>query len=223
MASDNSVGDITAGVTKGFLDWTEEKIKRSPALLQNRDIAFVEEPETIKIVLEQRRSPEWMLFQKYVKDSRLRILFQTGLTLRKIEKNKTKEKNLKEKILKKYDNEGLLISRFVQTGVFLKYFEHRLKVAKTTEQLSSDILATLNDLEKMTTFIQSRDNIDKEVEKIVIRINSNMPRTYIISANESVKYKGNQVVEKVKSRISGYTVESNKTELLDVYFFSKIK
>lgn len=72
-------------VTKGFLDWTEEKVKAFIQKFRDRKLVFVEDIETINTAKEQRTTPEWKLFIDNVKDGTLRILFQMGLTLRKLE------------------------------------------------------------------------------------------------------------------------------------------
>ena len=65
-------------------------LKRKLSLLarkfKDRKIAFVQNPETIEVAKEQRNSSEWGLFRNYVDDERLHILFQMGLTLRRVEK-----------------------------------------------------------------------------------------------------------------------------------------
>lgn len=221
MSSDDSVASVTEGATRGFLEWTERKVKEYAIKFKNRNVAFVQDLETIETALEQRKTSEWDLFQKYVKDERLHILFQMGLTLRRMENNKEKLENLRAKIVKKYGAEGLHIAQFIQNGFFGKYIGNILERARTPEELTKEVENLFNNIELTTSFIQSFDNVDKEVEKIVIRINSHMPKTYIISGSKSAKKKCRLIFEEVKKRISGYTVEFIKTDVKEIYFLNK--
>ena len=48
---------IIAGVTKGALEFTWEKIQTWLTKLRNRELAFVEDPRVINVVKEQRKHP----------------------------------------------------------------------------------------------------------------------------------------------------------------------
>lgn len=91
MSSESSPDPIESaakGFTKGTLEWTHEKLKEWIIKLKNRDLAFIKDIETINLVKEQRETGEWDFFKKYVNDNQIRILFQMGLTLKKLEKEK---------------------------------------------------------------------------------------------------------------------------------------
>ena len=105
---------VIAGMTKGTLQYAEEKIRELVKRFLNRELAFVEDPETITLAKIQRESPEWDLFKKYVDAYNLRILFLMGLTLRALEKAGKPLDTLKRSIMRVYGQKGLHIAYFVQ-------------------------------------------------------------------------------------------------------------
>src|SRR3989344_6844103 len=100
MSSDD-VKNIAEGATKGLLDWTKEQILEFVNKINNKDLIFIQDNETIDLVKEQLKTGEWDVYNKYVKDTKLRILIQTGLTLRRLEQNKEKLQNLRNKLISK--------------------------------------------------------------------------------------------------------------------------
>lgn len=222
MSSDDVVASISKGTIEGILDWTEQKVLLFAQKILSRDVAFVQDLEIIQIAKEQRKTSEWDIFQKYVKDSRLRIIFQMGLTLRRVENNKEQCDNLRDKIMKKYDSEGLHIAQFVQNGFFSKYIGNILERAKTPEALTFEIENLFGNIERTTSFIQLSDNVDKEADEIVVRIQSLTPKTYIICGSRTAMKLCQKVEEKVMKKISGYTVELYKTDIKEIYFLNKV-
>ena len=75
MSSEDPFASAAEGATKGALEYAEDKIKELVIKFRNRDIAFVQDPETINIAKEQRKTSEWNLFKQYVDDPDLHILF----------------------------------------------------------------------------------------------------------------------------------------------------
>lgn len=221
MSSNDPIESASAGVVKGTLDWTEDKLKKLVARFKNRDIAFIEDLEIINTAIEQRKTSEWALFIDYIDDPELRILFQMGLSLRQYEGKQLQLESLREKILNKYDAKGLHIAQFVQNGFFGKFVGNILERAKTPKQLKFEIENLLNNIEKTTSFIKSVDNIDKKTEEIVTKILANSPNTFIICSSGSAIKKGKKIKDKVLKRISDYAVELYKTEIKEIYFLNK--
>lgn len=114
------IESVSKGAAEGVLEWSAEKLKEFVVKLKNRQMAFIEDRETIDIVKDQRATAEWKFFTQYVVDKELRVLFQMGLTLRKLEaQNKQNAlEQLKRKILDKYDTNGLHTAQLVQNGSF---------------------------------------------------------------------------------------------------------
>jgi len=217
-----SSNDAIAGMIKGVLSWTEDKIKEYLTKFKHRDLAFIEDPQTITLAVEQRKKSEWDLFKKYIDDYDLRVLFQTGLTLRVLENtNKDRLESLRGRILKKHGPKGLHIAQFVQNGFFGKYIGNILERASTPEELKSGIKNLLNNIEKTCLFVNVRDDVEKRSQEAIIKINANCPETFIISSIGSAMKKCEKIKEKVMKGISGYTIELYKTDIKEIYFFNR--
>jgi len=135
-SSEDPLASASRGALRGFLDWSEEKIKELVVKFNNRDIAFVEDPKTINLAKKQRKTSEWSLFIKYIEDPDLRILFQMGLTLRRLEKQQKQRESLRIKIHNKYGAKGLHIAQFIQNGFFGKYLGNILERTSTPQKLT---------------------------------------------------------------------------------------
>ncbi|MEA3513951.1 MAG: hypothetical protein U9R34_00580 [Nanoarchaeota archaeon] len=118
--SKDPIESAAKGVTKGALEWTNDKLKPWVVKLRNKELAFIRDSETIETAKEQRKKGEYTFFSKYVADEKLRVLFQMGLTLRNLEKsgNIKTLRFLKVKIRNTHKREGLHIAYFVQNGLF---------------------------------------------------------------------------------------------------------
>ncbi len=230
MSSESSPDPIESaakGLTKGTLEWTHERLKEWVIKFKNRDLAFIKDIETINLVKEQRETGEWDFFKKYVKDSELRILFQMGLTLRKLEKEKKylELDALKKKTFNKFNTKGLHIAEFVQNGLFSKYIGNRLNRAVTSHKLKSEIDDLFKNFENRVAFIQAihQEKIEKKADEIITKIQANSPDTFIISGSGLAIGVCEQIKEKVLSAISGYEEELYKVEDKKIFFLNRIE
>lgn len=222
MSSKDAIESASKGATEAFLEWSEEKVKQLVRKFKDRKIAFVHNAETVEIAKEQRQTSEWELFRMYVNDQRLHILFLMGLTLRRLEKNKKQREDLRGRIVKKYGVEGLHIAQFIQNGFFPKYLGTILERATTPDELKLEIKDLFENIEITNSYIQNTDNVKKEADTIVTRIQSNSPRTYIISGSRLAMDKCKEVKNVVMGRISGYKEELYRTDIKEVYFLKRV-
>jgi len=221
MSSEKPIVDATEGAIKGFLGWTEDKIKEYIAKFLNRDIAFVSNPEIITLAKKQRKTSQWRVFIRYIADSDLRIQFQMGLTLRELETQPKQLADLRGKILKKYGPNGLHIAQFIQNGFFGTFYGNILDRVTTPEKLKFEIENLFKNIEQMVAFIQVSDDVTKKTEEIYIKIMAHSPNTFLICSSGSAIIKCEEIKEKVMKRISGYVAELYKTEFKEVYFLNK--
>lgn len=161
-SSRDPITSAAEGVTRAFIDWTEEKIKGLVDRFQNKDIAFVSDPETIILVKKQRKTSESELFRDYIEDPDLRILFHMGLTLRRLEKHPRRLTDLREKILNTYDTKGLHIAQFIQNGFFGKLLGNILGRATTSQKLRFEMKDLFENIERTVIFIQQKDDVGKK-------------------------------------------------------------
>jgi hypothetical protein len=213
--------DIAEGVTKGILTWGKEEVKQFVHQFKNHEIAFIKNTETVETAKEQKATSEYKFFLNCIKDKKLCILFQMGLTLRRVEKNKRQWTELRDRIYKRYGIEGLHVAQFVQNGLFYKFFAILMEKDLTPEQCSNEIKNFFDNIETTNSYIQNTDNITKISKTIITRIQSNAPHTYIISGSKTAARKCRQIKNKVMKNITGYQEESYKTAVTEVYFLKK--
>lgn len=178
---ENPLEGITKGVVKGVLEFGADQIKSLVARFKNRQVAFIEDPETISLVVSQRKSEELKIYKEYIRDKKLQIIAQMGITLRKLEKDPLKVKNLREKIRKKYASKGLHIAQTVQNNILttliallVQNFESRAEVQEVLNEL-------LEDIEKYVIFVRAEDDAKSKKLEIVTRLNANLPPAMMIS------------------------------------------
>ena len=70
---------------KTLVDSGIEIVKRILASIKTRKYAFIGERKTIDITLDQKRSKEIKIYKEYITDPSKLILFEMGITLRKLE------------------------------------------------------------------------------------------------------------------------------------------
>ena len=223
MSSDDIVKQAAKGLTEAALDWSSSKIQSLVTQFLQKNLAFIEDQEVIDLAKEQRKTGEWNLFKQYVKDTRLRILFQMGLTLRRLEKQGKDIKPLQDKILDKYDIEGLHVAYFVQNGLFSKYMGHILESVKTERRLTLELEKLFNNIDNAVIFIRKADEVFAIAEIVVTKIRVLSPRTFIISACHSeAMEKCRKVKNHVMNKISGYECELYESKNKEIYFLNLI-
>lgn len=222
MSSKDPVESAAKGVAAAVIEWSEDKVKALARKFRDRKLAFVQNPEIIKLAKELRLTSEWEFFQLYVDDPRLHILFQMGLILRQLERNEKQREDLRGRILRKYGPEGLHIAQFIQNGFFPKYVSNILERVTSPVELKSEVMDLFRNIEVTNSYIQIYDNVEKEAATIVARIRSNSPRTYIIGGTRSAGIKCKKVKNLVMQQISGYRDELYRTEIKEIYFLNKV-
>lgn len=223
MSSDPVVEGAVKAATEVTIKWSAEKVKQLAIKFKHRDVAFVEDLSTIQLALKQRKTSEYTLFCENVRDEKLRIQFQLGLTLRGIETDLEKCQKLRGTIIKKYGKEGLHVAQFVQNGIFAKYYSSFLEMGLTPEQVKQAILNLFEHIDHTNSFIQANDDVSRIVDAIVSRINCYNPQSYSISGLRSVKGKVRDIASTVMKRIDGYSIEAYDTDLRVIIFLNRVE
>lgn len=222
MSSEDPLASIAEGVTKGTLKYAEDKIKGFVTRFLNRDLAFVQDVDTINTVKEQRNLSEYKYFKQYIVNSDYRILFQLGLTLRKFEKNNKRLTRLRDKIVLKYGESGLHIAQFVQNGLINKYVGNILESSTIDpEDLTGEIDKLFINIENIVNYIEQFDNVDKKAKEIATKILAHSPKLYIICSSKSAIEKCHKVLNGVLKEIQNYEVELYKTDIKEVFFLKR--
>lgn len=227
MSSEDPVASAAEGVTKGVLVFSEEKIKGLVKRFLDKDIAFVEDPETIKLVKQQRKTSEYDLFKQYIDDHDLRILFLMGLTLRRLERKKEQVQSLRDKIVDKYDIKGLHIAQLIQNGFFNTFLANALERTPRIQQLKFEIKSLFDNIGNTVVFVKEFDNVNHTVEEITVKIYANSPRSFMVCGSGSARRKCHQIEKEMKkwirTRAIKYDWEVYESEFKTVFFLNKSK
>lgn len=223
MPYDDVISDASRGAVKGTLEWTSEKILSFVKKFRERKLAFIKEPKTIEIVKEQFKSGESKFYQKYIKDKKLLFLIRIGLTLRKLENDKERKSNLREKVYYKFGSDGLHIAEFVQNRLLNRYVGILIDELISLENLGNEIEKFLKDIDKHVFFVQKDEKSSDVIRKTLIIIHSNSPKIFVLSGiNPAVKII-KECEEKLVSALKNYKLEIVKENEAENLFFKKIK
>jgi len=168
-------------------EWIEKVIKK----LNERKIAFIQDEKTIEIAKEVHNSGELKFYEKYIKNKDLLFQVRMGLVLRKVESDKERLHNLRNKIFHKFKEEGLHRAELVQNGILNRYLGILLDELSSIEELQKEIEELLKNIEHYTVFVRSTDVSKKVMSTILSKIHSFSPPIFIVSgitpANNIIK------------------------------------
>ncbi len=205
---DAIIEGVAKGATKGILEWSEEKFRELVEKINAGDLAFIEDSKTIEIVRTQRETPEYQYAKKLITNPQLRVPIEMGLTLRKLEGDPAKLRNLKTKILKRYDKRGLHIAEIVQAGIFGKYVGLLIGKTENEAELKEKLETILKDTEKYVVFIKKDDDSElsrKQIaNEIITRINAIRPPAIIVFSSGSAVSHATEIVNTVEINVRGY-------------------
>ena len=175
------VESAASGTVKGALDWTEEKVKTFIEKFRNRQLVFIQDQETIKLVKEQYNSGELNIYKIYIEDKKLLFLVKLGLTLRKLGNNRSRKQNLRDKIFQKYDTTGLHVAQFAENGILNRYISILIDNLTSIEDFKRRIKKTLEDIDKYVIFVKADDTERFIVDIARTKVFANTPSIFIVS------------------------------------------
>ncbi|MHC1710236.1 MAG: hypothetical protein AB9819_07510 [Methanomassiliicoccales archaeon] len=217
-----SNSDVLAGITKGLLEHAEEKALAWVERYRNHEIIFIEDPGTIDRVKRQRKSPEWKMLSEVIKDRKLRLLAQMGLTLRELENDQEKTQSLRNKIHHKYGRDGLHIAEAVQNNIVSNFIGLESPYIGEPVDLTNRVEKLLNDIEKYIVFIGPEDKEDVLVRRVTTRLDADVPDTLILFGAYKAKRVAISVRSKIEKAFSSYTTSSVETKIKIIIFINKL-
>ena len=221
-SSEDPVKRALAGMTEGFLNWTEHKIKEIAIRLRDRKIkGIIQDLETIIVVHEQRKTSEFGLFKQYVEDYNLRVLFSLGMTLRRYERDKKKVTEVRNTIRDKWGFEGLHIAEFVQNGFFGKFLGNILTRNLPLEKLKLEIKDFFINMEHCTVFVKQHDQLNFKIAEAKAKLLSHSPETLIICGSGSAVDLCKEVYSGVMRNTPYYVTELYDAPYRTIYFLNR--
>lgn len=215
MSSDSPISDATEGAVKGALDFGKEQLEEFVKKIMNKELAFIEDEETINTVKAQREKPEFKIYRKYIKDTDLKLQIQMGFTLRELKKQEQAGKfdDLRAKIVRKYGAKGLHVSELVQCSLLSRYAYLVIGSTITDKIVEERIEELLGDIEKYVVFIQSVDTAAMLKRKVLTKIDANSPNAILIFSNgkKSISM-AEKLIKSIRPEVQGYTFETQLEE-----------
>ncbi|HIH22412.1 TPA: hypothetical protein HA238_01660 [Candidatus Micrarchaeota archaeon] len=212
MDSNTIIKDAAEGAAKGALEFSAEKIDLLVKRFAQGDLAFIEDEANIQLVKDQRKTPEWNQYIKYIKDKDLRLQLEMGLSLKRLQNDKLKRKrllDLKQKILIKYGDRGVHIAQLVQNGLFGRYVGLLVGNTNNDKEMEEGINSVLLNIDRYVLFVKETDQVEYTSKTIVTRINALVPKAIIIFSRGPIAVKiAKKIIEKTKKEIMGYRFEN---------------
>jgi hypothetical protein len=200
--------EISKGATKGFLSWTKDEIIALAAKFRNRDLAFIQDPETIKLVKEIRLRSEWQLWTEYIEDEDLRRIVQSGIALRALEHSPQKIDELRSKIESKFGVTGLHQAQFVQNKILGKYINLIIENGQSKVDIIAAIEHLLINIDRHCFFIKNSSQSKVLSKQIENRLLSGINVVILFACGDAIKI-ARETLTKLKLKDLGYYLSSN--------------
>jgi len=203
--------DFAAGLAKGAFDWTADKASYYVALLRNHEIAFIGRIDLIREAQELGKVPELQFYREYLTDGRLRLLAWMGLVLRQYESDPLRQEDLhalRDRIRKKYKEDGLHIAQVVQSRILAEVIPPVLSNERDKAAAAVTIEAFLNESGRFCIFVKDKDHIDTRIEEVRVRLMALRPPLFVLFARGSAKSVCNTVVIGLSQRRVEYDIQS---------------
>lgn len=217
-----SNSDVLTGITKGLIEHAEEKALAWVDRFRNHEIVFIEDSDTIDRVKKQRKSPEWKILSEVIKDKKLRLLAQMGLTLRELENDQEKTQSLRNKIHHKYGRDGLHIAEAVQNNIISNFIGLESPNIGELVDLTNRLEKLLNNVEKYIVFIGPEDKEEVLVRRVSIRLDADVPDTLILFGAYKAKRTAISVRSKIEKAFPSYSTSSFETKIKIIIFIIKL-
>lgn len=150
--------EFAKGLARGTLEWTSDKVVELAKRLVNRELAFIGREDYVDEAKGVASSGEFEFYKTYVKDRKLRVLSKMGLLLRTWENDPIRLRDLNDlrnKIRKKYADEGLHIAEIVQSRILSGLIPIALESTQSNNRAAEQIEAFLSSSVQTCVFIQS--------------------------------------------------------------------
>jgi hypothetical protein len=158
-------------------------IKELVEKFKNNKVKFIRDIKTQEQVLKIYKSTESKFYNNYIKNKELNVLLNSGLILKKFEKNNEKEnlQNLRDRLHDK-SRKHLRFSQLVQNGLLGLYINYLLENKNSSpEEIENKILILFDKIETLTYFIKVEENTES-IKKEIIRLLISKPEILLISS-----------------------------------------
>ena len=221
MSYDDIIENVS-GAVKGFLEWTSESIKSIVQRFKDKKLAFIQDEETIRIVREQYSSGELNFYKIYLSDEEdILFLVKLGLTLRRLESNPERRQNLRSKILKKYDINGLHVAQFVANGLLNRYIGILIDNLVSVDDFKRKVIDTLKSIEKYVLFVKAPDSDRLIIQTAKTKVFANEPTIFIVSGMSIAAEMVRRCERQLTTLFHNYELERISSSSMENLFYKR--
>ena len=207
--SDDPLESSVKGAVEGGLEWSTEKLWDFVRKFRNRELAFVEDRKNIETVQAQKQTAEYRFLQEYLPKGYLRILCQMGLTLRQIQQDKERVKELIGDIHNKFGTSGVHVTELVQMGVITELLTRLVKLFASPSDVQKRLTSFLEQVDFLTLFVRMEDArlVENKVKLVKLRVDTNPINMMIIFGSGKAKAVVKNIIKKLETDPRHYFIE----------------
>lgn len=160
-----------------------EKARQLANQFRQREVAFIEDPDTIKLVTDVRKNPEYLLVQRFTKDSGRRTLLRMGIILRQFEKDPSRIDRERARVLRTHGLAGWHLAQAMEHGILTLLHEALLRLGINEKTLESEMGAILSQVDKYVNFVTAETASDAETTIIAAKVRLVFPLAFAIAGS----------------------------------------
>lgn len=215
------IESASKGAIKGALEWGTDLIKELASKLRDKKLSFIQDEEIIKRVKEQYKSGELSIYKEYINNKEMLFLLQMGLTLRSLENDESRRRNLRSKIFDKYNVKGLHIAQLVENGILNRYIGILMEGITSIEKFKKDLVNVLENVEKHVLFVQKIDSERGIIMKASNIAGVHLPMIFIVSGISSAAEIVKNCEARLKEILKEYNLEKISSNQKESLFFKR--
>jgi len=204
--------EAAKGATKAALEFTEERLTSLvEKFITNRDLAFIEDKDTLRKIREQRKSSEYLVICQFIPKGWLRTLVGAGLELRELGDLHAEDNilDLRDKVRGKYGAQGLRVAELAQSGIVKQLLLRLISTHTNAKDTTKVMVEFLEHADEMTLFVEKKDAkyIRSKVRLVTRRVDINPPHMMILLARADAKKVLAQILQGIREDEGGYVIE----------------
>lgn len=210
-----------ASAAKGGL-WIAKKAHELVAAYRARKIAFVQDPEQVRIVKEARGTAEFKTLARFA-SGRQRVLIQVGLGLRHVSGNTAEVDKLRQSIITNFELEGLHLAQAAEHGALTLIHQSLLDAGLTEQNFEVQMQKVLANIDRFVFFVQEAMEPGMEATALLGRLRRDSPMVFIIAALGRARDRAAEIIENLSQTELGYEVAKLSGKWGDSYILTPEK
>ncbi len=111
----------------------------------------------------------------------------------------------------------------MQSGIVSRYITYLVEIHVSEEIMKNRLMFFLENVEAHVCFVRYHTEVEKEIEKIIIKLSANSPEVFVISGMRGATEKASEIITKVdEKRLTDYYREDYSKINRGIAFFHKI-